>query len=723
MHRNCQLEALRRPSIFRLCACLLQLGALAGFACSAPAEGLQLRPSTARTGNFSRLQFSIAWDRVYTNCFDPDEVQVNLRVMAPDGVTLSVPAFWHQTYERRRIQNRDWFYPQGLPGWKARFAPMIPGRYEAVAEVKDASGVTTSSPVTFESTNSASKGFLRVSRNDPRFLEFSDGTPFFPIGQNLAFIGPQQYMSVSRAEEAFAKLQANGANYLRVWTCCEDWAMAIEARKSAWGRSWDWHPPIVPDPFEIRNARQCLKLPRNGAPLKMDPSHPLALKPSTRYRLSGEASLPVGAALRFVVSPGQVSDEVQAGAGAGWQAFTREFSTGPQDFWLGAMVFRADGNGTVLLRNLSLREVAAGPELLWEADVNRPVRGYYNPLDCSVLDELVLAAERTGLYLQLCMLTRDLYMDALKQPDGPEYDRAIRDAKKFFRYAVARWGASTSVAVWEYWNEMNPGLPTDRFYQELGAWLEKFDPYQHLRATSTWGPSPKDCRHPALDLADTHFYLRPANKGRLEDEVEAVLDRTRWLREQAPNKPAHLGEFGLADDQWRITDELRNSPELADMHNALWASALSGASGAALFWWWERLDQRNAYPIYRPLSRFLEEVPWTSGRVSAAEFEVVPSGIRLVGLKAGNDAWVWCFNQQAAWSAIYSRQSPPAALAQISFVLRVGQDANYNVAWFDTRTGQGIRTERVTTENLRLLLSPPEFSRDIACRITPASRP
>ena len=72
-------------------------------------------------------------------------------------------------------------------------------------------------------------------------------------------------------------------------------------------------------------------------------------------------------------------------------------------------------------------------------------------------------------------------------------------------------------------------------------------------------------------------------------KVEAVLERTQWLREHAPNKPAHLGEFGLANDQWQPTEEMKSSREVVDFHNALWASALSGAATTALFWWWDRL--------------------------------------------------------------------------------------------------------------------------------------
>ena len=99
---------------------------------------------------------------------------------------------------------------------------------------------------------------------------------------------------------------------------------------------------------------------------------------------------------------------------------------------------------------LSLKEAAGGTELLWEADVNRPIRGYYNPLDCFMLDQIIEAAERNNIYLMLCAITRDLYMNTLSRVDSPEYRLAVEDARKFMRYAVARWGYSTSVAAWEY---------------------------------------------------------------------------------------------------------------------------------------------------------------------------------------------------------------------------------------------------------------------------------
>ena len=678
-----------------------------------------LESTTNRVGQFEKVEFRLGVPGTYTNAFDPEQVEVDVRFTAPDGQTVNVPAFFCQEYERRRVgqdRQRDWMYPAGLPVWKARFAPSQIGPYSAVAALKNAGGTAVSREVRFECVPSKNPGFVRVSGKDPRFLEFTTGQPFFPVGQNLAFIGSQQYVTLSKAEDIFAKLSANRANYLRIWTCCGDWAMAIEARKSAWGRSWDWRAPIVSRPDDP--DEKCLRTTRD-APLRPNPSQPVALRPGTKYAVSG---------LAWAERPIQLNCEVNgttsgplsvADTPLAWSPFRYEFSSGSADFWLNGLRIQVEGEGVAFVRELSLREASGGPELLWEAAVDRPERGFYNPLDCFMLDETLAAAEKQGIYLQLCLFTRDVYMTALKDPAGPEYDQAIRDGKKLLRYAIGRWGYSTRVAAWEYWNEMDPGLPTDRFYAEMGEYLEQADPYRHLRTTSTWGPSAKDCRHAKLDIADVHFYLRPSDKERLHDEVEAVLERTRWLREQAPRKPAHLGEFGLANKKWAPTEEMNRSRELIDFHNALWASALSGASGTAMYWWWDRLDQRNVYPIYRPLSRFIADVPWTSGQVQPAAIICADERLRMAGLQAKDRAWLWFFSRDASWQKVVIEKGTPAVVAKAEAQLQNLPNGSYRIQWFDTREAKELGEERRVAEDGVLQIEAPNFVRDIACKISP----
>jgi hypothetical protein len=681
---------------------------------AAHAAELKVTPSAQSVPRFAKIEFDLNAPANYRDPFDPSIIDLALEVTGPDHKRVTIPAFVFQPYERRGPTNglqRDWCYPTGALAWKARFAPLTTGVYRARAILKDRDGERRSSEISFESIASTNKGFIRVGRKDPRFFEFDNGAAFFAIGQNLAFIGSQQYVTLTRAEQIFGKLADNGVNYLRVWTGADDWALAIEARKSAWGRSWSGKGTFQPLPEE--RSQNSLLLDSRKPMREVNPSHPVALRPDTDY-VFVVRGLSSNAAVRAEVHGSRSVARLPSANGA--FELRSHFKTGPKDFWLGATRLFVEGQSPAWISDVSLQEAGGGPELLWEADMNRPERGYYNPLDCFLLDQVLKAAERHGIHLQLCMLTRDLYMSALQDASSTNYARAIADAKKFFRHAIARWGYSTSVASWEYWNEMNPGLPTDRFYEELGKFFEESDPYRHLRSTSTWGPSPKDARHSKLDFADVHFYLRPADKARLGTEVDAVLDRARWLREHAPAKPVLLGEFGLADDKWRITDDLKSIPDLSDLHNALWAAALSGMSGTGLAWWWERIDQRNGYPLYGPISRFVRDIPWNSGRIRTLEATNTDPATRVVGLRADDRGWLWVFDTAAAWEKVAVQKQP--APERSGLVVDVsGFSGTRNVRWIDTRTEIVVREEKVGTAGDRLSLQVPSFRRDIACQI------
>ncbi|MBN1441324.1 MAG: DUF5060 domain-containing protein [Planctomycetes bacterium] len=688
---------------------------------------LGLRASADRVGRFELLELRVALEREYRNPCDPAEVDLRIELTAPSGAVLILPAFFIQPYERRQLEGgrggRGWFYPSGEAAWRARFAPMEVGRYRAVAVLEDASGAARSPAIGFECVPSGRRGFLHISAKDPRFFEHSSGEPFFAIGQNLAFIGEGQYVTLSKAEEIFAELSRSGANYLRIWTGCKDWAMGIEARKSAWGRSWSWNPPFAPLPSAAAEdaSRRCVKLSGGaGARIEVSPSHPVALRPETRYVLSGRVWTEGSAAVRIEVSS-SVDERVAAPGGEpGWRTFRAEFRSQAGQHWLGRTTLRLEGEGAAYIDALSLREARGGPELLWEADPDRPARGVYNQLDCFLLDEVVAAAERSGLHLQLCLLTRDLYMDSLSEVESEEYRRATEDAKKILRYAVARWGYSTSVAGWEYFNEMDPRKPTDAFYSELGAYLEEADIYRHLRSTSAWHPTARDWRHPALDIADDHFYLRPVKDRKVNDEVEAVLDRARALRESAPAKLALIGEFGLATEQWGLSGDMKRDQKLVHFHNALWASALSGLSGTALFWWWDQLDRMDHYHHYRPLADFLRDVPWTTAGLERAAVKSADPQILAIGLRGRDRAYIWIFDRRAAWASHGLRGERPPDVSGAAIEVDGLPSGRFRLEWWDTRDGRIAARSTVSIDaSTPARLDAPPFTADIACRLLP----
>ena len=669
-----------------------------------------------KVGRYERLDVLLKVDAAGRNPFDPDEIDLRVEVTAPSGKRLVVPAFWYQPFERKDLPKgrtkAAWLYAVGQPEWRARFAPMEVGRHTCVAKLTDHAGTAQSAPVAFECVASKSGGFLRVSQRDPRFFELDSGRPFFAVGQDIAFI-----KELCTAEAQFARFGASGGNFVRVWTCCEDWGMAIEARKSAWGRSWSWTPPIAQAPGRHGYSLGGLCIQLEGDPgktLTIDPSHPVATRPETKYVLSGAVQTR-GAAVEVQMGLLGEGDPV---SGRKWTPFKREFTTPKNGWWMPRIALRLATKGKALIRDLSLKEAGGGPELLWEADPNRPPRGVANPIDCFILDQLVEAAEKHGIYLELCLLTRDHYMEPVSHPHTAAYARAVADAKKLLRYCVARWGYSTHVAAWEYWNEMNPGPPNQLLYDAWGTYLEQTDPYRHLRAVSHWHPSPKYWQHPKLDMADEHFYMRPSTKELFRDAALAVMNRAALLRKHAPRKPALISEFGVLEDNWRETEHLKKDKEFWHLHNALWASALSGLSGTVMHWFWDDIHKRDLYHHYKPVAAFVADVPWTTAGLGPARATASAAKLRVIGLQGSDRAYLWLAHTDATWWKLGDGLKPkPVAGATVE--LQGLADGSYQVEWWDTAKGEPIKRDAARAARQALRIAAPPVTRDVACKVTP----
>jgi hypothetical protein len=160
------------------------------------------------------------------NPFDPGEVAVDAELADPDGGVQRVPAFVYQPYERSvRPDGRETLTPVGEPEWRLRFTPTRPGAWRW-RWVRTTPAGSETGPwqqlVIAPNLDPARHGFVRRSPDDARYLEFDDGTPFFAVGENLAWYDQRG----SRAyEDWIPKLAASGANYIRLWM--PSWAMGL----------------------------------------------------------------------------------------------------------------------------------------------------------------------------------------------------------------------------------------------------------------------------------------------------------------------------------------------------------------------------------------------------------------------------------------------------------------------------------------------------------------
>jgi hypothetical protein len=174
-----------------------------------------LTPNTTRLGRFAKLELTLQLAATYDNAFDPEQVEVRCVFTAPTGGAVTVNGFFFQPYQVRDGDDdaeTPLLDPAGEPCWKVRFAPTEVGTYRYQVLARDRSGEVRSPEGTFEVVESGRPGFIRVSKRHPRYFEFDDGAPFFPVGQNLQNDWPVYWHSKLLAD--------GGCNAVRAWTFC-----------------------------------------------------------------------------------------------------------------------------------------------------------------------------------------------------------------------------------------------------------------------------------------------------------------------------------------------------------------------------------------------------------------------------------------------------------------------------------------------------------------------
>jgi len=202
-----------------------------------------LRVNGTNIGRYEKFEISFNLDRTYSNPFDPEVVDVSGQFVCPDGTTESVPGFFYQGYQRRRVAGAEKLVPMGRSQWKIRYAPRQLGRYHYYVTVEDGETVRTDT-ATFLCVESDEHGFVRMSPRDPAYFEFDDGTFYYPIGHNIASArdtrAEKMGVYVSAAEGTFAfdrflsKMGAHGENFGRVWM--SPWSFEIE-----WTKDYNSH--------------------------------------------------------------------------------------------------------------------------------------------------------------------------------------------------------------------------------------------------------------------------------------------------------------------------------------------------------------------------------------------------------------------------------------------------------------------------------------------------
>jgi hypothetical protein len=171
----------------------------------------------SRVPRYAKLEISFDLTAAFANPFDPAQVSVEGRFVAPDQAVLAQPGFYYQEYiTTTTAGGQETYTPAGAPGWRIRFAPQQAGRYQYTIVVTDSAGTAASSPAWFDVVDAGRPGFVRVSSQNNRYFGFDDGRPFIGVGLNVAWWQSEQ-QRISSYAYSFGRMSEHKANLARVW--------------------------------------------------------------------------------------------------------------------------------------------------------------------------------------------------------------------------------------------------------------------------------------------------------------------------------------------------------------------------------------------------------------------------------------------------------------------------------------------------------------------------
>lgn len=365
-----------------------------------------------------------------------------------------------------------------------------------------------------------------------------------------------------------------------------------------------------------------------------------------------------------------------------------------------------------------------------------PVRGRYDAIACARMDAILAKAEELGLRVILC-----IEQHGNLEPAGREVGRwpehpynannggPCRDIMHFFtsyearrlfgnrlRYLVARYGHSTAIMAWEFFNEVEwipveyGGFAQNRplleeWHRVMGAYLRQLDAFGHLVATSGDAQMQVNLvKAGAVDFVQLHVY----GDSLADDIANAVGDMRNRV-----DVPVVVSEFG-----WRTRKD-----GVGYVTEGVCSAFMSGASGA-LPWLQDDKNLEDGYARMKSAAEFInaisplagfEPIP-TQNLVSARKLEGggwavgQDCGLKFMGLRRKDE--VVLFIRRAAATP---------ALKGTSGVLLIGLPSSaYAVEYWDPSLGEKTGEAHVTAAGETLVVEMPEFKGQLAVRVKAA---
>ena len=160
----------------------------------------------------------------YNNPFDQKQIDVIAQIATPSGKVETIHAYFAQDYKTVSVgENEEILLPvfgNGMP-WRLNYRPREAGTYKLQLIAKDQTGELSNYCGSFEVKTNENKGYLRVSKSDPRFFEFDNGESFYATGpsgwfrqtENWIFGGNTRWVPLEQLKKFYERKAANRSTY------------------------------------------------------------------------------------------------------------------------------------------------------------------------------------------------------------------------------------------------------------------------------------------------------------------------------------------------------------------------------------------------------------------------------------------------------------------------------------------------------------------------------
>ena len=555
---------------------LVVLAAVAGAASAVSISSLSANGTTI--GRYDRYEVTFNMTGVSPSNYNPFRpettsdslspagIDVWADVVTPSGKSQKVWGFYDVDYDylgnSKKFKERDRFVPASAPHWMVRYAPMEVGMYRMTVNVKDSSGTASSQQLTFNCTESGSKGFIKVAADGSRFT-YSDGSPFVPFGSMMPY-GTDQVASY------IPKMKANGMNFVRRWLVNRD-QDDIYRNLEGWTN-------YSTDISTFHSGARSAIYNVTGANTIADQSF-IGCKPNTYYKAFAyikTSSSFNGTAAVYVVedrSDSSTSNKTgnTVGSGKDWTYSEVIFKTAANAELLHFKPKVVSGSsGTVWIDDVGLYEcdstgkVTVNYNMVFNPSFEPWTPAQLRMIPLARVEYLLKTAEANGVAVQPCMFDYRLWNPSNPTGFYSSYfgdwwtDSAnIAQQRRDIRYLVARFGAFRSVFAWELANEMDSSYTTvrDNWISNHANYIKQNDPNGHMITNSYWN-SPADYQYSqisALDLSQVHYYINTEEPSFSASAREA---RAKWgngARRQAGTSGALPTISAITGAVWRGT--------------------------------------------------------------------------------------------------------------------------------------------------------------------------